>query len=275
MILLSGLATLSLAIGATGHSMTIHDNTGVLVSEGVPGTQTPAATLADVIDRWQGDTEIYEWGINTTFYWATAFQTNGISEAHDVTEIRWYASGTGVDEEYWIAPDTGGQPDVTNATYLGQQFVGEDGWDWHSYDASDAGVSVDAGQVYWLIRAKVGLDGFDMTWRSTTNPSPPVDNPVWISQNWESGWGPWVTGSNWHMEYEILGNPADGDCDLAVVITGAPQNVTRGGQLRFDAGAENACEETLFFDSAIMDIAGPASLIRTLYDGASAPVPAG
>ena len=206
-MLVSGLVVAGV-LSANAETVSIYNVPGEMVSQGNSAAAIWNGAPADdavTIDIWTGGPDIYDWGINTTYYWATAFDTEDITETHDVTEVRWYASGTGVDEEYWIAPDAGGSPDTGNSTYLGFQTVPSGGWEWKSFDCSAAGATVEPGQIYWFIRALKPLGGFDLTWRSTTNANPPLQNPVQISQNFGFGWQPWVTGLNWHMEYEILG----------------------------------------------------------------------
>ena len=56
-------------------------------------------------------------------------------------------------------------------------------------------------------------------------------------------------------------------CDLEVVLSDYPSSVQRDGTLSFRAEATNGCDDPLTFDRAVMNITGPASLDKTLYDG--------
>ena len=64
-------------------------------------------------------------------------------------------------------------------------------------------------------------------------------------------------------------------CDLSVVLSGYPSIIEPSQTLSFTAAAVNECEDPHSFDEAEMVIAGPASLAKMLYDGASITVPAG
>ena len=57
-------------------------------------------------------------------------------------------------------------------------------------------------------------------------------------------------------------------CDLEVELSGYPEEILRGDYLSFDATASNSCDDSLAFDQAVMTVSGPASLEKTLYDGA-------
>ena len=61
-------------------------------------------------------------------------------------------------------------------------------------------------------------------------------------------------------------------CDLEVGLSGYPEEILRGDYLSFDAMAANPCDAPLTFDRALMNITGPASLEKTLYDGEPFPV---
>lgn len=210
------LALLVSLPAASVAGVVIFDSAGQTLSMVVQTTSEPSArpegTDATTIDLWCCGLDPLDWSVNDSFYWATAFDTNDIGETYKVTEVRWFADG-GETEQYWIAPNgAGGLPDTSLAVFLGGQTVPASGFQWQSFDASGAGAMVEPGEIYWFIRATdpLGGGGFNMTWRSTTNPAPPVQDPVAISQNFNSGWAKWVTGLNWHMEYEILGDPAGG-----------------------------------------------------------------
>lgn len=237
-------ALILVAAGGAQAAVTIHSTAGEPVSRAVGGTQAPTERLAPdatTIDLWCCGADTLDWGLNDLFYWATAFDTDDIAEPYTVTEVRWYADG-GETEDYWIAPDAGGLPDTSQAVYLGGQSVPDSPFQLQSFDASGVGAIVDPGRVYWFIRASSppGAFGFDLTWRSSTNPDPPVQDPVAISMNFDSGWSKWVTGLNWHMEYQILGDPvsgpvltATGTCpgSVSIQVIGA----TPGGQVPFVA----------------------------------------
>ena len=61
-------------------------------------------------------------------------------------------------------------------------------------------------------------------------------------------------------------------CDLEVGLSGYPEAVLRGDYLTFDAMVANTCDDPLAFDRALMNITGPASLEKALYDGDPFPV---
>jgi len=193
-----------------GTGQTIFSSQGVRLSNALEATPSwfPTAPLGPVvtIDLWCCGADPLLWGVNSDFFWATAFDTNDIATTHTVTEVLWFADG-GEDEQYWIAEDNGsGLPDSTTAVFLGAQSVPPSGPTWQSFDASAAGATVDPGQVYWFIRAAPG-QGFDMSWQSSVNPAPPVVDPVAITLDLNGAWSKWVTGTGWHMEYEIRGEP--------------------------------------------------------------------
>ncbi len=64
-------------------------------------------------------------------------------------------------------------------------------------------------------------------------------------------------------------------CDLVVELSGYPATIGLNETLSFTATAVNDCDEGLTLDEAILDVTGPASLVRTLYAGAPVTVPAG
>ena len=57
-------------------------------------------------------------------------------------------------------------------------------------------------------------------------------------------------------------------CDLEVALSNYPASVVRGGRLAFTASVTNGCDDDLTFDRAVMNITGPASLEKDLYNGA-------
>ena len=57
-------------------------------------------------------------------------------------------------------------------------------------------------------------------------------------------------------------------CDLQVGLVDYPSTIGRGETLGFTATAANACDEARSFDTAVMQIRGPASLDKPLYSGA-------
>lgn len=63
---------------------------------------------------------------------------------------------------------------------------------------------------------------------------------------------------------EVLGETS---CDLEVYLDGQPKEISGGETLSFRATASNECGETLGLDEAVMEISGPASLNKTLYQG--------
>lgn len=67
---------------------------------------------------------------------------------------------------------------------------------------------------------------------------------------------------------KVGGDPPGEPCDLKVELSGYPESLLRGEDLTFDARVSNACEDSLAFDRAVMDITGPASVQKPLYDGA-------
>lgn len=225
---------LTLLLGSMGMvganaSQTIYSATGDPASRALEGpslaTPVPRQSQASVIDSWFGGADLFDWSLNSSFYWATAFDTNDLVETFEITEVRWFADG-GETEDYWVAPDAGGFPDTSQAVYLGGQAVPASGFQWQSY-ATTAGALVEPAQVYWFIRATSPLDSPGMTWRSTTNPAPAIANPVSISQDFNTGWAPWVTGLDWQMEYEIIGDPAGGGQVIGGSVTGVTSSATR------------------------------------------------
>ncbi|MEQ8766609.1 MAG: hypothetical protein RL885_22035 [Planctomycetota bacterium] len=225
---------LSIAVLSSGSafaqddSITIYDTKGNAVSTtmevpSIIGGDEEMSTAATTIDLWCCGMDQLAWSLNDTFFWATAFDTNSIPSTYRVTEVLWYADG-GETDNFWIAPDLGGSPDTANAVPLGSKSIPASAFQWQSHDASAANALVDPGKIYWFIRQ--GQAG--MTWQSTTNPSPPLQDPVQISQNFGSGWFPWVTGLNWHMEYEIRGEPCpatiEWDLEGTPTVGGAPVN---------------------------------------------------
>ncbi len=200
---------------AAGTGVVIHDASGVplsrVIASPISASERPETPQQQIIDSHCCGAEPLDWGLNDTFYWATAFSTDLITEPYRVTEIRWTADG-GETEEYWIAPDGGGAPDTSQAQYLGTQSVPDSGgaFVFQTFGTVSSGAVVEPGQLYWLIRASnpLGGFGFALTWRSSTNADPDIQDPVSISQNFDTGWAPWVTGVNWQMEYEIVGAPA-------------------------------------------------------------------
>ena len=64
-------------------------------------------------------------------------------------------------------------------------------------------------------------------------------------------------------------------CALESEITGAPATIDRGQTLSFTASAVNDCDGTRSFDEAVMNVTGPAALVKPLYDGADMAVDSG
>lgn len=214
-IALATILVLPGALLAAGPGVVINSPAGVPLSKVVAApispTRPPLTPEQQIIDTHCCGPDTLDWGLNDTFYWATAFSTDLITEPYRVTEVRWTADG-GETEEYWIAPDGGGFPDTSQAQYLGTQSVPDTGgvFQFQTFGTVAAAAVVQPGQLYWFIRASnpLGGFGFALTWRSSTNLTPDIQDPVSISQNFDSGWSPWVTGLNWQMEYEIVGAPA-------------------------------------------------------------------
>lgn len=61
--------------------------------------------------------------------------------------------------------------------------------------------------------------------------------------------------------------PQDTPCDLVLHLSDYPAQVQRGEMLKFVARAENECGDARVLDQATLEVSGPASLLRTLYDG--------
>ncbi len=229
-VMLLCIALSAPAFAQSDEPVVIYDSSGQAVSTSIErpssvGDESDLQTSSTSIDLWCCGLDVFDWGLNDSFFWATAFDTNGISSTFRVTDVLWYADG-GETENFWIAPDLAGTPDTANAVALGSQSIPASVFQWQSHDASAAGALVEPNKIYWFIRQ--GQAG--MTWRSTTNPSPPLPNPVQISQNFGSGWFPWVTGLNWHMEYEIRGEPCpstlEWDFNGPATVGGPPVNLT-------------------------------------------------
>ena len=64
-----------------------------------------------------------------------------------------------------------------------------------------------------------------------------------------------------------LGGDTPPPCDLEVALSNYPESVARNGTLAFRVDATNGCDDPLTFDRAVMNITGPASLEKVLYDG--------
>ena len=68
----------------------------------------------------------------------------------------------------------------------------------------------------------------------------------------------------WLIRTEGDGPPP---CDLEVALSNYAGSVERGGTLSFTVTASNACDDALSMDRVVLDITGPASLQKVLYDG--------
>ena len=75
-------------------------------------------------------------------------------------------------------------------------------------------------------------------------------------------------------DFWLIRTAGDGPppCDLEVALSGYPEEVLRGDYLTFDAIVANTCDAPLAFDRALMNITGPASLEKALYEGDPLPV---
>ena len=75
-------------------------------------------------------------------------------------------------------------------------------------------------------------------------------------------------------DFWLIRTAGDGPppCDLEVALSGYPEEILRGDYLTFDAMVANTCDAPLAFDRALMNITGPASLEKALYEGDPLPV---
>ena len=121
---------------------------------------------------------------------------------------------------------------------------------------------------FWLIRT--GSEGNEL-WNKTFGGAY-EDTPLSAQQTSDGGFilvgfisdGFRVPADLWLVKTEGDGSPL---CDLTVALSDYPASVARNGTLAFTATASNGCDDPLTFDRAVMNITGPASLDKTLYDG--------
>jgi hypothetical protein len=59
-----------------------------------------------------------------------------------------------------------------------------------------------------------------------------------------------------------------GACDLQLALSDYPASIAQGNRLTFKATVGNSCDSPRDFNSAALDVAGPAHLQKSLYDGA-------
>ncbi len=237
----ASLFLICLLSGSLLASDLVFGNDGQPVAKAVAGSWNPSSLLPDtLIDSWDTTPE-YNWSLNADFTWANAFDTNDITAAHKLTELQYYAAPTlGVEYEFYMTTDNGGIPDDTNMTLLASRNDLDGGgmFGWVTIDVSAANYIVQPGQIYWFVRRCPvgGWPGF--TWSSATATSPPVSNPVKITQSFPSGgWNNWVSDP-WWMLFKIYGVVPGPVPDIKANGQDGPMTLNYGSSLTIDVSLD-------------------------------------